>query len=392
MPKSVYFIGFIVIGLALVGGQLLRLSWGSVAITGLDIAVAGWVVFWVLDWLICLRRYPFPRFGWWVGLFITLAVVSLIGALRWISISEVLIATTYLLRWAAYALLVFMGWQLAQSRQLIMGLGLVFGLVALLGVLQWWLLPDVSFLERWGWDPHQGRLVSTFLDPNFVGGFLVVGVSLALPQLLTWGKAYQRWYWGILTVLMLVAIYLTFSRSALLALIVAVFIIGVLRYRWVALALLAIVVIGYLMSPRLQERVLGAISLDQTVRYRIASWQEGFNVMRQEPIIGVGFNTLPATRERYGYWPEGHAGSGFDSSLLTVGATTGSLGLVAYLGILLSALLLAWRKWKATAAPLALTFLASSGALLVHSLFVNSLLYPSILVVWWIILGLVWAV
>lgn len=392
MPKSIYFIGFVVIGLALVGGQLLRLSWGDVTITGLDIAVAGWALFWILDWLICLRRYPFPYFGWWVTLFVALATVSLIGALRWIELEEVLIAATYLLRWVAYALLIFMGWELAKSRRFIMGLGLLFGLVALLGIFQWWLLPDIAFLERWGWDPHQGRLVSTFLDPNFVGGFLVVGISLSLPQLLAGKEKTLRWYWGILTAIMVGALYLTFSRSALLALVVAVFIIGLLRYRWVVAAFIMIALVGYFLSPRLQERVQGAFDFDQTVRYRVASWREGLNIVREEPIIGVGFNTLPDTRERYGYWPAGHASSGFDSSLLTVGTTTGILGLIAYLGVVVSTLLLSWRKWRKTAAPIALTFLAAGGALLIHSLFVNSLLYPSILVVGWIILGLVWAV
>lgn len=370
----------------------MRLSLGGITVTALDLAVLGWAAVWLLDLLIHLRRYPLPRFGWWAGLFVVLAIVALIGAGRWIGIREIMISATYLLRWVAYALLVFMGYHLAKSSRPINILGLIFGLVAIIGIVQWLIFPDLSWLERLGWDPHQGRLVSTFLDPNFVGGFLVVGLALALPQLLTQGRAAQRWYWGVLTGLMLVGIYLTFSRSALLALIVAAFIIGALRYRWVALALILVLVAAYSASPKLQERVKGAFTLDQTARYRIASWQEGWNIVKHEPIIGVGFNTLPYTRPQYGYWPAGHAASGFDSSLLTVGATTGGLGLLAYLGILVSAVLLAWRKWRTKAAPIALAFLAATGALLVHSLFVNSLLYPSVLVVWWIILGLVWAV
>lgn len=392
MPKSIYFGGFVVIGLALAGGQLLRISLGGINITALDLAVLVWAAIWLLDLLTDLRRYSLPLFGWWAVLFVAIAAIALVGALRWIGPKEVLISATYLLRWAAYALLMFMGYQLAKSSRALIALGLIFGLVAAIGIGQWLFFPDLSFLERLGWDPHQARLVSTFLDPNFAGGFLVVGLTLALPQLLAKTKTDQRWYWAIITILMIVGIYLTFSRSALLALIAAAFIIGILRYRWVALALLLLLVIGYLLSPKLQERVKGALTLDQTARYRIASWQEGLNIIKQEPILGVGFNTLPYTRSRYGYWPEGHAASGFDSSLLTVGATTGGLGLLAYLGILIGALLLAWRKWRENASPIALTFLAATGALLVHSLFVNSLLYPSVLVVWWIILGLVWAV
>ncbi|MBN2585543.1 O-antigen ligase family protein [Patescibacteria group bacterium] len=392
MPKSIYFVGFVIVSLALIGGQLLRISFGGIAITALDAVVLGWAVFWLWDLLTKLHRYPIPQFLWWGMAFFGVALISLIGALRFISTPELAVAFSYLIRWGAYTTLVYLGYALAKSSRLIPALGLVFGLVAVLGIGQWLVAPDISFLERFGWDPHQGRLVSTFLDPNFVGGFLVIGLSLALPQLFTKQHQNWRWYWAVIGGLTLVGIYLTFSRSALLALLIAVLIIGTLKYRQVAAVLLVVMVLVYIISPKLQDRVKGALVIDQTARYRIESWSEGLNIMRAEPLLGVGFNTLLYTRDRYGYWPGGHASSGFDSSLLTVGATTGGLGLLAYLGLLVSALLLAWRKWRSSSAPIALSFLAATGALLVHSLFVNSLLYPSVLVVWWIILGLVWAI
>ena len=392
MPKPIYFVGFIVISLALIGGQLLRWSIGGATVTALDITVAGWAIVWLWGVLTKSPHPSTPRFLWWGIGFSVLAIVSLIGALRWVDLAEIILASSYLIRWVAYATLVYLGYILARSSRLIPALGAVFGSVALLGIIQWLIVPNLGFLEQFGWDPHQGRLVSTFLDPNFVGGFLAVGTALSIPQIFASQKLQLRWYWGVILTLALVGVYLTFSRSALLALLIAIGVVGILRYRLFSAVLLTVVTLSCLASPRWLERGRGAITLDQTARYRIASWNDGLNIIQHEPLIGVGFNTLPSTRSNYGYTSGGHSASGFDSSLLTIGATTGGLGLIAYLGLLVSALLLAWRRWRSAASPVALTFLAATSALLVHSLFVNSLLYPSVLVVWWIILGLVWAI
>ncbi|OGB75334.1 hypothetical protein A2810_01620 [candidate division Kazan bacterium RIFCSPHIGHO2_01_FULL_49_10] len=392
MPKSIYFVGFLIISVALIGGQLLRFSVGGFTVTALDVAVVGWAIFWLGDLLIWRHHYPIPIFLWWGIGFVGVALISTIGALRWIGPLELAVAISYLVRWVAYAILVYSGYALARSARILSALGLMFGLIAALGIIQWLVASDVSFLERFGWDPHQGRLVATFLDPNFVGGFLAIGVALIIPQLLAGKTMRHRWYWGVLLALSVAGIYLTFSRSALLALLIVIGVMGILRYRWFAAALLVVVLISCAASPRWVERSQGVVAVDQTAQYRIESWRAGFNIIRHEPILGVGFNTLPDTRARYGYWPEGHASSGFDSSLLTIGATTGGLGLLFYLGLLGSALWLAWRKWRSAKSPIALSFIAATLALIFHSLFVNSLLYPSILVVWWIILGLVWAI
>jgi hypothetical protein len=55
--------------------------------------------------------------------------------------------------------------------------------VAVLGLIQLVLIPNLAFLEPLGYDPHYLRLVSTWLDPNFLGAALVMGIaSLLLVQ------------------------------------------------------------------------------------------------------------------------------------------------------------------------------------------------------------------
>jgi len=35
-------------------------------------------------------------------------------------------------------------------------------------------------MNELGWDPHEGRLLSTWFDPNYVGIYFGVGATLAL--------------------------------------------------------------------------------------------------------------------------------------------------------------------------------------------------------------------
>ncbi|MGH9857924.1 MAG: hypothetical protein ACRD4B_08780, partial [Acidobacteriota bacterium] len=55
--------------------------------------------------------------------------------------------------------------------------------LALGGIAQWIFYSDLTSFTSQGWDPHQGRLVSSWLDPNFIGGFLSMAlVFYALQQ------------------------------------------------------------------------------------------------------------------------------------------------------------------------------------------------------------------
>src|SRR5690606_10701527 len=52
--------------------------------------------------------------------------------------------------------------------------------VVIAGFLQLYVLPDIGILTAFGWDPHVGRLLSTFLDPNYLGGFLAILLAILL--------------------------------------------------------------------------------------------------------------------------------------------------------------------------------------------------------------------
>ena len=139
------------------------------------------------------------------------------------------------------------------------------------------------------------------------------------------------------------------------------------------------------------ERISGAVSLDITAQARIVSWQNAAQIIKDSPVLGVGFNNYRFAQMRYGFFgfekPEGGmSGAGSDSSLLLVLATTGIIGFAIFLTFLVRVFSLSFR-FKNTSV-VALAVFSSLVALLVHSIVVNSMFYPWILAWFWITLGL----
>jgi len=94
---------------------------------------------------------------------------------------------------------------------------------------------------------------------------------------------------------------------------------------------------------------------------------------------------------QYGFMEDSqeHSASGSDSSLLTIWVTTGLVGLLAYAWLLIALIREAWRTWRDKTIPrlwqgFGVGLVGAWAALLVHSVFINSLLYPHIMQVMWL--------
>ena len=158
-------------------------------------------------------------------------------------------------------------------------------------------------------------------------------------------------------------------------------------------------IVSFLSSPRIQERVEGIFTIDVTAQKRIESWSSIIFLASEHPLLGVGYNTLRYAQLEVGLItdPGEHSAGGSDSSLLTILATTGIVGLLAFVWLSVSAVALSWKVFAAQhnnefSRGLGLGMIGGLAALFAHSQFVNSLLYPHILAMVWIVLGmLVWA-
>ncbi len=261
--------------------------------------------------------------------------------------------------------------------------------LAFLGFLQLIFIPDFSFMAERGWDPHQGRLLATWFDPNFLGGFLGMALLAVLARLLfhwdtgpsaiisAYGLRYAA-FTGILTL----ALVLTFSRSALLGFLAGMTLLFVFKSWRAFLLAIAIGALLLLSIPRLQERVEGALDVDETAKLRLQSWKRTLQDIEENPWIGQGYNTL---RYRVVNPASVNTASGRDNSLLTLWLTSGLVGMSLFLALFahkwIQFVLIYFRPDRYTQETrlFALTGLSIITLILVHSMFVHSLVYPHIL-------------
>jgi O-antigen ligase len=326
-------------------------------------------------------------------------------------------------------------------------------LVAAAGFIQLLVYPDMTRLEEYGWDPHINRLVSTWLDPNFVGGYLAfiiciaLGILLCLPkkashthtaeahsasavraaEAATHGARSAKLPLLALIAILTAALFFTYSRSAYLALAAGIIVISLLKNWKILLLSVVIFAVGIGVSPRADQRLgelyQSAASIifntsenpDPTARLRIKAYEQTWELVTMRPLLGSGYNTLRYTNVKEGFVENSqiHSAGGSDSSLLTILVTTGILGFVPFAMIFILMLGKFWTGLKPPAANIAHTaatrstahhsfstlhplqqglnlgMLGGTIALLVHSIFVNSLLFAPIMIPFWIIYGLI---
>lgn len=312
----------------------------------------------LLDWIVFTLWVAFlPNIKKPVLSFFLVGVTSLFTALFRFSVPEVFVGGLYLLRWLVYASFSNIKIQLFKLLP-ILGFGM-----AILGLGQYLLFPDIRGLFPLGWDLHYYRVVGSLLDPGFIGLILVFTlVYLFLNKFpkLTW----------IITYLTLA---LTYSRSSYLAFFIAFSWIAYNRKSWkILITTILLLLFTFFLLPRASDGEGVKLERTYSVWARAESWKTAWNIFVQNPILGVGFNTY---RYAQNASPESHAGAGVDSSLLLVLATTGIIGFVIYLKYL---------KYLWSLGKNDLVLSTSLIAVFVHSLFLNSQFYPHVML--WIAL------
>jgi len=348
----------------------------------------------ILTWgiwrfLLIKKKYTLPPLTKPIFLFLMIAIISLIVNSSRLSIRELFVSGLYLLRWIVYAGLYFvlidlkdrfnyLKWSSMVNYLIVLG-----AMTAIFGLVQYLIWPDIGFLEVFGYDPHYFRLVGTFFDPGFIGIILVL--TLILLVVSNWEKIGVFKMKNLPVHCLLFTVYcslaLTYSRSSYLAYLMGMGVIAFIKKApRFFLIILFIGALTLLILPRQSGGEGIRLERTSTIQARAGSWRNALIISRDHPLIGVGFNAFRYAQRDYGFlkeqWQESNAGAGADSSLLFVLATTGIIGFLTYLGI--------W--WKILRIG-NLTILASALAILIHSLFLNSLFYPWVMAWMWILLA-----
>jgi len=242
-----------------------------------------------------------------------------------------------------------------------------FYLVTLLNIIQYMGLRDLSFMEMYGFDPHTQRLAGFFLDPNFMGFYLVLYLWINEFYL-------KNRYLSYISILLL---FLTDSRSAFLTL--ALFLILYLVKNYKKALLLSFFAFLLFFSSNLVYRFNHLSSANDSASLRITSWSNALQIYYQASYFGIGFNNYRNYLIAFNIVaPENYylnSSNYSDSSLLSVLVFGGVVGL-----ILLVAVYLSYLKNYAKFTLLALIFF--------NSLIINSLFFPPLAVLIFLALNL----
>jgi O-antigen ligase len=146
------------------------------------------------------------------------------------------------------------------------------------------------------------RATGTAIDPNALGGLLIMMLTLAVPQLFARRPVLRRGWLIIGLGLMALALLLSFSRGSFVGVGVALGVLGVVRYRklllimFVALALVLILpqTQGYVTHFFDGLQVLGdAQGGDLSTQMRVGEYTDALILIQRYPVFGVGFTGTP---------------------------------------------------------------------------------------------------
>lgn len=202
--------------------------------------------------------------------------------------------------------------------------------IMLVGVslLQYIFVRDLWSMYPYGWDPHQFRVFATYLD---------VYVAAAILGLLALFWLHQKNY--ILVGGLLLCLALTFSRSAYIALFMAIIVYSFVHKKYKIATIVATIFIALVfITPKSWGEGVNLLRTS-TIQSRIADTQLGIRIWKAAPIEGHGYNHLRYVKEQMNLLhldDRSHSASSFHSSYLIILASTGVIGLGLFLWSLYS--------------------------------------------------------
>lgn len=242
-------------------------------------------------------------------------------------------------------------------------------LITFFALFQYILVPDTRALFHFGWDNHYYRAIGTFLDPSFLG--------LLLTLFILYLQSFENK--KILLVIATIALVLTFSRSSFLALALGLLIFNLKSIQVKnTVLIIGVFVIALFLAPKPSGEGVN-LSRTSTIYSRVDNYQLSWNKALERPLFGYGFNLLKIEGEN-----NLHSKYGVDSSLLFVLLTTGVVGFFIFLSLIFQIIKYSWLGNS----KISTVVLASTIAVLTHSLFQNSFFYPWILGWMFIILAI----
>ncbi|HUD44038.1 MAG TPA: O-antigen ligase family protein [Patescibacteria group bacterium] len=391
---------FIFICFSLFLNEAGRIDLGNnIAFTLLDVSVIIFLSYNLIAFLIKKEKFSREQFTKPFLIFVAILFFSLLLNFVHYSVTQLLVAFLYLIRFIIYCLTYLAIKKLfkTQKKFVMISLCITFFFILLSDFIQYFFYTNLRNLYYLGWDEHIYRLFGSFFDPNFAAAFLALGFLFFVTLWLETKKKKLNvlsYLFLLLSGVDILALFLTFSRSGLIMLFVSSLIyFGLIKkLRYFSAVIASLVIIYFVVSPNsaiVNTNLLRIVSSEA----RIDSAQVALAIIEKNPIIGVGFDAYRYAQLRYSYrtvvgTQESHADAGTDNSFLFVWATSGIIGLGAFLWLNYTILCQLWNEFTRKNQLFSALVLASLVGLYVDSIFINSLFYPSLLLWTMLILGI----
>ena len=220
---------------------------------------------------------------------------------------------------------------------------------AAIGLLLYTLSNDLSLralvaLGRFGY-PTEGRVlrfveddiygleraIGLAVDPNSYGGMLALIGAFAATQVVAEKPLFRRWLVAAMAGIMLLVLFLTYSRAALGGVIIAAMYVATVRYRQLWWAIIGagvaglVLAVGFGIGQAFVVRVTEGIQFrDQANQMRLAEYANAIAVIQEYPVFGIGFGSAP----------QFDLVAGVSSIYLAMGQRIGLVGLAAFLVII----------------------------------------------------------
>ena len=232
------------------------------------------------------------------------------------------------------------------------------------------------------------RAIGTSIDPNLLGGLLMMSAVLTVGQALAPRRLVPRLWLVPLAALQIVGLGLTYSRAAWVGLAVGVLYLATFRYRraWIVAAVaglaLAFIPQGNAVLTRFLEAFGGR---DPATALRLVEYRTAIELITQYPWFGVGFGSGPNVQLFLGV----------SSLYLLIAEEMGLVGLAVFLAMVAVLLVASLRGLSALRQPLnqglALGFQACLAAALTSGLFDHYFFrFPHSLALFWCYAALLW--
>lgn len=347
-------------------GQIIRIG----IVQPLDL-IAGAAAFYTI-----FNNLPRPATFKYLENFLIIAGLSWLFSIYYFPNIDVLYGLLYFVRLSAYFYFAIYVWNFAKraevKRKLLVNSLLAVSIAsAVFGWIQFFSVPSLKPFFVLGWDEHLFRLVGTFLDPTFLGLIIVFGLIISMIDFVN-----RRSKISLFIIMFLLgSLAFTYSRASYLAFFIGAVFVGIYKKKimlaaFIILSLLTVI----LLLPTSANHIL-SFTRTFSAAARVENYRTTFEIFSKSPIFGIGYdNMCVAYRKFIGVQSfSSHACSGSDSSLLFILATTGMVGFIVFIYSLVKV------GFALRDGPHIRLLAASFAALLVHSLFSNSLVYSWII-------------